>query len=119
MVYDYDKAPTDPHHGGKLTAEMAADEIKRLRERVDELEAIARSEGAMLQELAEAAGYETGDTYSARGIIKALKFQERIECAVAAGKQYGYVSCDENFSRGYGMGREEAEKDVRARETKL
>jgi hypothetical protein len=23
-TYDYDNAPTDPHHGGKLTAEMVA-----------------------------------------------------------------------------------------------
>ena len=35
MVYDYDSAPTDPRHGGKLTAEQA-------RERIAELEAALR-----------------------------------------------------------------------------
>ena len=30
MKYDYDNAPTDPRHGGKLTAEMAAERIKEL-----------------------------------------------------------------------------------------
>jgi hypothetical protein len=30
VVYDYDSAPTDPAHGGTLTADMA-------RERIDEL----------------------------------------------------------------------------------
>jgi len=30
MTYDYDNAPTDPAHGGKLTAEMAAARIAEL-----------------------------------------------------------------------------------------
>jgi hypothetical protein len=34
-AYDYDKAPTDPTHGGKFTEEMA-------RERIAELEAALR-----------------------------------------------------------------------------
>lgn len=34
MDYDYDNAPTDPHHGGKLTAEMVA---QREREAILEM----------------------------------------------------------------------------------
>jgi hypothetical protein len=30
MTYDYDNAPTDPHRGGKMTAEMAAARIAEL-----------------------------------------------------------------------------------------
>ena len=30
MTYDYDNAPTDPHHGGKLTAEMADARLREL-----------------------------------------------------------------------------------------
>jgi hypothetical protein len=30
MAYDYDNAPTDPTHGGKMTAEQAAHRIAQL-----------------------------------------------------------------------------------------
>jgi hypothetical protein len=43
MSYDYDKAPTAPHHGGKLTAEQATPEIERLRAALWE---ISKGEGA-------------------------------------------------------------------------
>lgn len=32
MSYDYDKAPTDPRHGGKMTAEQAAERIAELED---------------------------------------------------------------------------------------
>jgi hypothetical protein len=64
--WDYDNAPTDPSHGGKLTAEMA-------KARIAELEAIAHTSKAMLDEIATAAGFGAGDTYSAPAIIARLK----------------------------------------------
>lgn len=32
VSYDYDNAPTDPHHGGKMTAGQASEEIERLKQ---------------------------------------------------------------------------------------
>lgn len=66
MKYDYDRAPTDSRHGGKLTAEMAT-------ERIAELEAMVHNCKAMLDEIATAAGFKRGDTYSAPAIIARLK----------------------------------------------
>lgn len=77
MSYDYDRAPTDPRHGGKLTAEMAA-------ERIAELEAIAHSTMAMLDEIATAAGFKAGDTYSAASIIARLASAKVIQHAAAS-----------------------------------
>ena len=37
-TYDYDSAPTDPTHGGKMTAEQAGERIAWLEARVQELE---------------------------------------------------------------------------------
>lgn len=68
MTYNYDNAPTDPHHGGKLTAEMVV-------KRIAELEAICLSTKAMLDEIAEAAGFGLGDTYSVQAIVAALRQQ--------------------------------------------
>ena len=41
--------------------------------RIAELEGMVRSKGAMLDELATAAGYTTGDSYTARALIERLK----------------------------------------------
>lgn len=41
-------------------------------ERIAELEAISHSQKAMLDEIAEAAGFCPGDTYSAASIVDAL-----------------------------------------------
>lgn len=65
-TWDYDNAPTDPMHGGKLTADMAA-------QRIVELEAIVHTRKAMLDEIATAAGFGAGDTYSAPTIIARLR----------------------------------------------
>ena len=46
MAYDYDNAPTDPAHGGKLTAEMA-------RERIAELEAALRATRDYLEDIGD------------------------------------------------------------------
>lgn len=40
--WDYDNAPTDPHHGGKLTAEMAAERIAALERVVADFLALER-----------------------------------------------------------------------------
>lgn len=69
-TWDYDNAPTDPRHGGKLTAEMA-------KARIAELEAMVHSCKAMLDEIATAAGFGAGDTYSAPAIIEKLRGQGR------------------------------------------
>ena len=42
MAYDYDRAPADPRHGGKLTAEMAAERIKELEEALRDLAMLER-----------------------------------------------------------------------------
>lgn len=72
MDWDYDNAPTDPRHGGKLTADMAAALIA-------ELERITRGQAAMLNEIAEAAGFEMGQTYSAFSLIDALRRQGTVK----------------------------------------
>jgi hypothetical protein len=41
--YDYDSAPTDPAHGGKMTADMARERIAALERRVVELQSALRS----------------------------------------------------------------------------
>lgn len=46
--------------------------------RIAELEAIVRSQSAMLEELAATAGFGRGDTYSAFSIIDALRRQGRV-----------------------------------------
>ena len=42
MSYDYNDAPTDPVHGGKLTANMARARISELEGRVVELQSALR-----------------------------------------------------------------------------
>lgn len=41
--YDYDKAPTDPAHGGKLTAEQAVERIAELEAALRDLVALERT----------------------------------------------------------------------------
>ncbi len=41
MTYDYDNAPTDPTHGGKMTAEQAAEEIRRLRGALEKIQRLS------------------------------------------------------------------------------
>ena len=43
MTYDYDRAPTDPRHGGKLTAEMAAGRIKELEDALRDLAGLEKT----------------------------------------------------------------------------
>lgn len=40
--YDYDNATTDPAHGGKMTAEMAAERIKQLEDALRDLVMLER-----------------------------------------------------------------------------
>ena len=43
-TYDYDRAPTDPRHGGKLTEEMAAERIKELEDALRDLAMLERTQ---------------------------------------------------------------------------
>lgn len=43
MTHDYDNAPTDPTHGGKLTAEMSAARIAELEEALRDLVGLERT----------------------------------------------------------------------------
>jgi len=46
---------------------------REMRKRISELEAIVRQQKSMLDEIAEAAGFDLTDTYSAASIISGLK----------------------------------------------
>lgn len=48
-------------------------ELFLARERISDLEAIVRQQKSMLDEIAEAAGFDLADTYSAASIISGLK----------------------------------------------
>ena len=52
-------------------------ELVEARKRIAELEAIVQSQSGMLHQIAEAAGYATGETYSGYGIINRLREQGR------------------------------------------
>jgi len=54
-----------------ITVDLA--QFKQMDARIRELEAIVRSKGAMLDEIATAAGFQLGDTYSARAVIVRLQ----------------------------------------------
>ena len=43
MTYDHDNAPTDPAHGGKMTAEMAAERIAELEAALRDLVGLERT----------------------------------------------------------------------------
>ena len=49
------------------------DDWRIAQARIAELEAIARSQKAMLDDIAEAAGFTLGDTYSAKALIGRLQ----------------------------------------------
>lgn len=53
--------------------EEKAQAVEALRERIAELEEICHHQGAMLDEIAAAAGFGVGDTYSAKAVIERLR----------------------------------------------
>lgn len=57
----------DSDHGGSIVPSLEA--------RIAELERITRGQNAMLTEIAEAAGFTQGQTYSAFSIIDTLRRQ--------------------------------------------
>ena len=65
-----------PSYAYCITHNCRADNGKCEKARVAELEAIVHAKSTMLDRIAEAAGFKTGDTYSAESIIARLKGQQ-------------------------------------------
>ena len=54
-----------------------ADQLRRAQDRIVELEEMVRTQHEMLQDLATAAGFHLGETFSAQSLIARLRIQGR------------------------------------------